>query len=408
MNVLIINTYYSGGGAERVARQLFYGLKGDEISTFFLAGRLQKNIPKEIGVIYSSFISRCITSGMGIPFHNTLFYTLRAKNKIIDTIKEKKIDIVHFHNIHSNYLGINDIADISKYCKAVVFTLHDMWLLTGGCTHAMDCVEWKNSGCRNCQGNIVIGNRFAFAGKILVSKKNVLAGKNYYFTVPSEWLYNLCKESYLEKERISVIYNGVNLDTFKMKDKNSLRIQYQIPENRNIIVFAANGANNVFKGFSHLLRALEKVKNKKQYLLLIIGNHEKLNFCREYEIREFGYVRLAEKLNDIYALADIYITPSLADTFPLTSLEAMASGTPVLAYATGGICELVNELSGWLVESGNIDALGKKLQEIFEHKETLIEKSLGARQRAETLFSEKKMLEQYKRLYQNILERDKE
>lgn len=408
MNVLIVNTYFWGGGAEKISRQLYYGLKEKGIHTFFMSGRLQPDVPEDVDIIYKSFLSRCITTGSGMLFHNTLFRTVIAKRKIIECIKKNKIDIVHFHNIHSNYLGIQDIEEIARYCKGVVFTLHDMWLLTGCCAYALECTEWRKSSCKMCRGNMAMKKRAISAEGILKIKRTALEGKEYHFVVPAEWLYNQCQSSYLKNEDIKIVQNGIDLMNFRYQDKKKVREKYHINSEKNILLFAANGVTNIYKGFAYLYEALQIIENKEDYVLLVVGNKSRLEWDIGYEIHEFGYIKNPEIMNEIYGIADVFVMPSIAEIFPLASLEAMASGTPVVAFNAGGLGEQITPETGWIVEKRNSQALGDTIQEIFEHKQVLRQKAINALRRVEELYSEQRMLDEYISLYEDILGDDLE
>lgn len=408
MNVLIVNTYFWGGGAEKISRQLYYGLKKKGIHTFFMAGRLQEDVPKDVGIIHSFLVSRCITTGIGMLFHNTLFRTVLAKKKIIACIKKNKIDIVHFHNIHSNYLGIQDVKEIAQYCKGVIFTLHDMWLLTGCCAHAMECEEWKKSRCKGCQGNALLKHKSFWAGNILRMKEENLGAGGYCFAVPSEWLYRQCQQSYLSGQDVRIIHNGIDLKVFIQQNKLTARKKYHIGTEKNVLLFAANGTRNVFKGFSYLLEALKNIENKNNYMLLVVGNDDEIVLDSEYEVHKFGYIKDPRVMNEIYGMADVFVMPSIAETFPLASIEAMASGTPVLAFSAGGLCEQIDPEVGWLVKCGDSRVLSDKIQEIFKEKGKLAEKARNARRRVEELYDEQKMLDQYKEVYESILKERRE
>lgn len=403
MRILYVNTYYSGGGAEKVARQLYYGMKKRGIETFFLAGRLQKNIPEDIGVIYADFLGRCVTTLEGTIVPNTLLRTARARKEIIRIILEKKIDIVHFHNLHGNYIGISDLQEIKKYCKHIVITLHDMWLITGCCPHAMSCKEWYLSACRECHGNAVLRYGKGYAGQLLAYKKRNYAGNGMVFVTPSKWLERCCGQGYLNCENVQAIYNGIDMEEYKAWDKNEVRKKYRLPFNKHIIMFSANGIKNPYKGFTYLRKALCACREKEDYALLVVGNKDNDRIDLPFDVYDMGYIAEEKVMNEIYAAADLFILPSMADVFPFTMLEAMASGTPILAFATGGIPEAVTKETGWIVPQGDSDALADKIKEIFDKEDQLKDKTQKCRFYIENSFTENMMLDNYKKLYNEMM-----
>ena len=404
MRILYVNTYFNGGGAEKVMRQLYFGLKKQDVETYCMAGRLQNNVPDDVEIIYKDFFGRSITTIIGRNLNNTLLKTEHAKRKIIKFIKENKIDIVHFHNLHSNYIGISDLEEIQKYCGGIVITLHDMWMLTGGCAHAFQCTRWKqNRLCYGCEGNESMNRGTYCAPKLLKKKIEYFKNKEYYFVTPSQWLYRHCLDSYLKDENISVIANGISLDHFICHDKSSVRKKYNLPEEKNLLLFVANGIHNIYKGFPYLLDALQRIPNKEKYALVAVGNLKKERIDLSYDLYDMGYIEDESVLSEIYGAADLFILPSVADTSPFVAMEAMASGTPVLAFKTGGIPEIVTEKLGWLVEKGNSKALADKIEEIFLDREKLTKKASLCREYIEANYSEHCMLNRYLDLYTKIL-----
>lgn len=402
MKVLYVNTYYYGGGAEQVVRQLYHGVKCEDVKTYCMIGRIQKNSPDEVQTIYSGFFDRAYTTIVGGFLNNTLLRTKVARNRIIDCIIREKIDIVHFHNIHSNYFGLEDIEEIQKYCKHIVITLHDMWLLTGGCAHACECKKWISSNCNNCNGNYSMP-AFKYSAFVYGKKKKYFMKKNIHYITPSKWLYDQCMQSYLKSEDIQIINNGLDMDRFKVYSKKEARKIFDFPLDKNLLLFVANGLNNPFKGFPYLLDALKLLKDKGKYGLIIIGNKESGALGLEFETFTMGYIDSLEKMNQLYAAADLYIHPSMADVSSFTAMESLASGTPVLAFNTGGIPEVVSEEIGWLVEAGNSQQLAEKIENIFSNREELKKKTKKARIVVENGFNLKDTINRYREVYRDIL-----
>lgn len=132
MSKKLLRIAFWGSGAERVARQLYYGMRDKETETYYILGRwYQEDVPKEVEVIYKSRLARLVNSKIGKMNHNFLFGTFISRRKIIKFIREKEIDIVHFHSMCGNYIGSRDLTAIKKHCLKIIITMHDMWLLTG-------------------------------------------------------------------------------------------------------------------------------------------------------------------------------------------------------------------------------------------------------------------------------------
>lgn len=400
MKVLYVNTYFHGGGAEKVMRQLYNGMQTKDIVTYCMVGRVQNDIPSGVQIIYEDFWGRAVTTAIGSTLRNTLLKTYVARKRIIEFVQKENIDIVHFHNLHSNYIGISDIIEIKKYCKHIIVTLHDMWILTGGCAHACECEKWINNECRQCKGNYSMQS-FSYSSKMFQYKKKYFENKGIYFVTPSMWLADLCKSGYLKNENLQVIHNGIDLGKYKTCSKPDVRNKYGLPQEKKILIFVANGLNNIYKGFPYLKKALDMIEEKEKYALLIVGNKKDEQLEFPFEMYPFGYVSCEKKMNELYAAADLYIHPSMADVYPFTPMESIASGTPVLAFSTGGIPEIVDEEVGWLVSPGDSVALKNKIEDIFakENQTEYMEKQKRCESYSQENFNIEYMIDKYKKLY---------
>lgn len=403
MNILLVNTHYSGGGAEKVTRQLYQGLKSHGTDVHLLVGR--ENSGDGYEVIYDNPVRAKLLRVSTRFISNVRLHVPIAVNKILAAAERYDIDIIHFNNIHGNYIGINDISKISqKY--PVVWTLHDMWAITGHCAHAFDCRLWIDGNCRHCPDLSMFPElKYDKAAKLYNAKKNGFTGKGIHFVTPSEWLKKHCDSSFLHDEDIRVINNGVDTETFTCHDRTALRRKYNIPQNKRIVLFGAAYLNSPFKGMRYLIDALNALPDKDKYSLLIIGsNMDKSLFSPEFNIIPFGYINDDRTLNEIYSLSDVFIMSSMAENFPCSSIEAFASGTPVIAFASGGLTEQIDENTGILVERGNSDALSRSVTSYFEQgDERLNAMRENCRKKAVNLYSESFMIEQYICLYKNIL-----
>lgn len=409
IKVLIVSPTYSGGGAEKIARQLYQKIPEKGIETFFVAGRYDPNCPEGIKVIYHSFMGRAITALKGMANNNVLNKAGYGRKSIVELIEKNHINIVHFHNIRGNYIGLKDIKYIRRACPNIIITMHDMWLLTGCCPHGMSCEKWQRKAeghleCQFCRGNEALSKGDKRAARYLQWKKEALQRKGIHFVCPSKWLINQCERSYLgeNKENIHLIPNGVDISRFRVHDKEIVRKKYDIPQDKRVLIFSAHNTGSPYKGFKFLVEALRQLQNKEEYFLLILG---KMNADKEifnempFSVKEMGYVSDEEKMSELYSAADLFLLPSLADTFPLVMLEAMASGTPVLASETGGIPEAVTADVGWIVPAGNSVQMHQKIEEIFNFPEELCKKSSYCREHVEKLYSEEIMIAHYRELY---------
>lgn len=402
MNLLFINTNFYEGGAAKVARQLYYGMKERGHNVYFLAGYPSKE-DEECIIMNPSALQKLYNIGSGVLQNNQVLSRRRARKLILKIVQEKKIDVVHFHNVFENYIGIKDIAYISKRCK-VVWTLHDMWAVTGHCAHAMECTEWKRTECKGCKKRrsypAFYYNDVHYKFKL---KKKSFTENDITFVVPSKWLEQICHESYLKESKIVIIENGVDIEKYRPLEKEKLREKYQVEEGKKVLFFTAAVVTNTGKGMPYLIEVLKRLEDKERITLFVAGNGDLGKELEGFELRQMGVIRSDEKMNELYNLADIYINPSLAESFGCTAAESAAAGTATIAFASGGLKEIITEGTGWLVETGNAEALYEAVTEALRDRGVLLQKGKNARKRAEKLFSEQRMLDRYEKVYKEFL-----
>lgn len=402
MKVLIVNTYYNGGGAERVARSIYKGIVDKDTRVFFLAGRYQRRLPDDVEVVYYGLGIRLLTALTGWFLKGNLIYSYRSRKRIIKIIEEKSIDIVHFHNVHGNYLGLREISKISKVCPNIIVTMHDMWLLTGGCAHSIDCKKWIAEDCAYCDGNISM-HPFRLS-KAVYKEKKAVRNLDIRWVVPSKWLYNRCIEADMNPDRIRIIRNGISNDKYYIMDKASVRSKYGIEQDAHVLMFVSNGIRNVYKGYKYVEEAICGLKSGDEFAAIVVGGTEDIDL--PISVYNYGYVHSDAKMCELYNAADVFILPSIADTLPYTPMEAMACGTPVIAFDTGGIPEIVNNETGWILSEKSGEAIKTCLEHIFakgDMKEYQLKSEKGVYYINEN-YSEEKMLSNYFELYNEMME----
>lgn len=407
MNILFINTNFHEGGAAKVARQLYYGMREKGHNVYFVAGYKSEN-DTECILINNSILKKMYTIGTGVLQNNQVVSRKSTRKLLLKIIEEKNIDIVHIHNIFENYIGMKDISYIAKKCK-VIWTLHDMWAMTGHCAYPLECTMWKNKECSKC----IYPRRYPayYFNDVHYKyslKKKSFANGDIVYVVPSKWMFSVCKESFLKNEEIKVIYNGINTLKYRPLDKEKLRKKYAIKNNQFIIFFTAAVVTNKIKGIAFLLEALREIEQKDQITIITAGNGKFDNELSGYDLRQMGFVRDEKVMNELYNIADIYVNPSIAESFGCTAAESEATGTPVIAFASGGLSEIVTNDTGWIVDTGDVESLKKAIENAFNEKKNALSnyevKQKAARQRVEYYFNEREMINQYEVLYENVIQ----
>jgi len=414
MNVLQINTSDSkGGAAKNVYRfkkhleelghttSLFVGYKFSNDKNVFLIN--PRNTVLEIG---SKIIKRNLTGYI----RRKISY-LKANDiegfeidKLFSSQEYKKADIIHLRNLHGDYFNLKAIEKISKE-KPVVWTMHDLWAITGHCAHPFDCQKWK-SGCKSCPYlNTYPAIKWDNTEYLWNKKKEIYNNSKLNIVANSLWTKKKIEESILKNQNIYLIYNGVDTRVFRPYDKKEMRQKFNLPIDKKIILFSAiGGKKNPFKGWQYIEKVVLHYKNDKNILFLSIGGKkESQKFVNK--IRYIKYINEDSLLAQYYSAADILLYPSLADTFGLVVAESLACGTPVVAFKTGGIPEIVShKKTGYIADYKNFNDLINGIEYVLTltSNETK-EMSQNSIQRIQQKFTLEMMTSNYLNLYQKIL-----
>jgi glycosyltransferase involved in cell wall biosynthesis len=268
----------------------------------------------------------------------------------------KKADIIYIHWALGGFLNISNFEKLAKLGKPVIFFMHDMWNITGGCHHSFTCEKYK-SHCFNCQmlpkEKIKDLSFKGFEKKLnFYSKYN-----NLYFISPSKWLYECAKQSALTKDKpLFHIPNILEKNFFKPFDKTIAKKILNLNPNHAVIAFGATSIDSPYKGWEHLLKALKILAleiNFKKISVIIFGSGYKKEIADEIPFKTTfsGYLRDEYSPMLIYNSADVFIAPSLADNLPTTVLESLSCGTPVVGFEVGGIPDMIrHKENGYLAK----------------------------------------------------------
>jgi glycosyltransferase involved in cell wall biosynthesis len=405
MNILHLNTYYEKGGASQISSAIFKkNEKNDKYSSSFTFGRGENiKIKKVYKFTYKPeiYLHGFITRLTGYEGVGSYFSTKR----LIKYIESKEIDLVHLHNIHGYYLNLSFINYLKKNKYPVVWTFHDAWPFTGSCAYYFDCYKWK-SGCGNCPNLKTYPKNYIDQSKNMWIRKQELfsSGWKPVIITPSQWLANEANKSFLRNHRIKVINNGININTFKPRNNKNIREKLNIPLNKKVVLFVAADLEDKRKGAEYFFEALSYLKNDN-YMVVAIGKEYNKQFNNiDIEIKQLGYIHERESLSEIYSMSDVFCTTSLDEVFGLTVTEALSSGTPVVAFDVGGITEQIKNNCGFTVEVKKTKELAQKIALLLEDKKLNKKMSQKAREKAVNNYSIEKMVSEYIKVYDELLE----
>lgn len=327
-------------------------------------------------------------------FDNHGLTSKKATNKLIDKIKLINPDVIHLHNLHGYYLNYPLLFEyLRRWGGPVVWTLHDVWPITGHCAFlgTDECEKWK-SGCGNC-------NRYNTYPISLIrdrSHNNFLAKQRAFQGLPnltlvpvSNWLSDLLKESILSDYPIRVIHNGIDTGVFYPHSSISPHTPYIL------------GVANIWesrKGLDDFIK-LRKILPKEIGIKLVGLTDVQIQKLPP-NIIGIKRTQSIDELSVLYNNALAYVNPTWDDNFPTTNLEALSCGTPVITYNTGGSVEAINSDTGIIVNKGDIVELKNAVLEF--HKKDRMHIKLLCRYRAITMFRKEERFKEYFELYDSI------
>lgn len=320
---------------------------------------------------------RCEKFGNGIAFWthvaiNTVFDkqgygSYWVTRRLIKKIRKENPNIIHLHNIHGYYLHIPTLMKYLKneYTGKLFWTFHDCWPFTGHCAYftMIGCEKWK-TGCYNCQNK----KQYPISWFFDASKSNFFKKKEWFtgldnltIIVPSMWMKNLVKESFLKESKIEVVSNGIDLSVFKFTKNRNVRKIYGIPEKKKILLGVADVWSER-KGLKDFLELSEKLS--ESYVIVLVGISTRLKKMLPSNIIGVLHTENVENLVELYSEASIFINPSREESFSVVTIEAMACGTPVIVLDSSAVKELVSERTGIVLHKPNVDDYLEAIQEI--------------------------------------------
>jgi len=360
MKIVQVNTVCGIGSTGRIALDLYHLIEHHGMNPYLAYGRepSENNIHKyRIGNRFDF----CTHVFSNFFRGNSGFASKHVTGKFLSWLDTIQPDLLHLHNLHGFYLNIELLFDyIKKRNVPVVWTLHDCWSFTGQCAHFdyVGCSKWK-SQCYACpiyKSNYPYSLFCDNSEENYRRKKQAFCGvKNLTIVTPSHWLAKLVSESFLKEYPIKVIPNGIDLDVFSP-------LNLITSPKEKIILGVANvwSKRKGIDDFFHLVNLLPQ-----EYKVILIGvSHKQAKMInRRFNGHIMGITRTHNVLQlvEYYRSAYVFVNPTYEDNFPTTNLEALACGTPVITYQTGGSPESITPETGIVVPKGNVKELARAI-----------------------------------------------
>jgi len=395
-----------GGGASRVAEELCVLLQaGGHTAHHYVSSAIElKPYMKPLyggswvrkGVGFAHHVTQRLGLQELIPWE---YFVLRFAHGLMD------YDIIHFHDLSTavSPLTVRWMA----HRIPTVWTFHDYAAFTGGCIFPMECGKYR-SGCGACpQLHLWPLNRSKghdFTRLMLQLKQNMFLREKIHVVAPCEWLATTARTSGTDLKHISVIPYGIDTALYRTVDKNAIRQQLGIQTRKPIVLLSAGDITDKRKGMMHAIEVLIKVYPRIDPLVLVVGKMaaDARRLFDRIEVIETGYITDDAKKAGYFAAADVFLFCPLDDNMPLTILETMATGTPMVGYATGGIPEVVqHDQTGFLVAKGDVQSAGEGLRAALQQGRYLGWAAAG-RSRVERYYSHEIFLKNHLDLYTRL------
>lgn len=384
LKVVHLNTYDGNGGAGRACLRLSNSLNeigidskvlvyykfGENPAITSLGNGFFAKIRSIFNIMAERYLAKVFVKAVKTPFSLQWFGRSVWKHPAV-----KAADVIHIHWINHGFLTPRLLAQIDELEKPVVWTFHDSNAFTGGCHVRYSCEHFHRQ-CGNCP-------LLRFSGKSDISHQNwqrkqkAYSAFNFHIVAPSRWMATSVKQSSLLGIRnISVIPNTIEINIFKPYVKSEAKSILKIPADHFVLMSGfMPSKNDKHKGTQYLIDALNELAARpeipnEQIELVIFGNKDDKNVPDfPFKTTFLGTINKDEHLAKCYAAADAFITPSLEDNLPNTVMESLACATPVIAFTTGGIPDMVKHLeNGYLAKYESATDLADGIEWLFLHE----------------------------------------
>ena len=412
-SILHLNVADTRGGAARAAHRLHQGL---------LALGLRSSLLVDIRASQDSTVIRrsyALFGRWGAQFYAYLdkapiflIYGKRGMTWSINwmprttsaIVNRMRPDIVNLHWIGDGFVSL---CELPRFRAPLVWTLHDMWAFTGGCHIDRGCGRYHQS-CGNCP-QLESRHENDLSRWVWSRKSQHWGDTPITLVAPSRWMAACAGQSSLfGVRRIEHIPNGIDADLYRPQDRLAARDHLGLPRDESLILFgAASVQSDSNKGFQHLLPAIDRIASRLgRGALVTFGNvaeHELPRF--PIPVRHLGAIQGEADLVALYATADVFVAPSLQDNLPNTVMEALACGTPCVAFDIGGMPDMIEHgRNGYLAQPFQTDDLAAGIAWVLEDPERWRKLSERARHKVEQEFTLSLQAQRYRTLYEELLE----
>lgn len=314
-------------------------------------------------------------------------------------------DLINLHWINYGYVNVETLARLHK---PLVWTLHDMWAFTGGCHYSQECDRYTQT-CGACP-QLYSTQPHDLSHWLWQQKARAWKELNVTVVTPSSWLADCARTSSLfRNRRIEVIPNGLDTNLYSPRDRNMAREKLGLPHDKHLILFGAvNATSSRRKGFHLLAAALHQLRQARWYnqadLVIFGAAHSDHSIDLGFKTHYLGKLDTDSALALAYAAADVFVAPSIQENLPNTLVEAIACGTPCVAFNIGGIPEIIEHCqNGYLAQPYQIEDLAQGIEWVLTNPDRHRMLSHYARQKAEQKFKLEIQAKRYLDLFEDVI-----
>jgi glycosyltransferase involved in cell wall biosynthesis len=414
VNILLASSHDVEGGAARAAYRLHQGLKQIGVSSQML---VQAKTSGDKAILapktrLGQGIARARLSFDALPLkryrnrQGTTFSVQWLPENVTKRIHQIKPDLVNLHWINDGFVQIESIAKLNR---PIVWSLHDMWAFTGGCHYTDQCDRFTQScgSCPQLQSQEVQD----LSRSVWQRKAKAWKAADLTIVALSQWLADCARSSSLFRHsRIEVIPNGLDTTRYRPINQTFAREVLGLPQDKHLALFGAMAAtSDPRKGFHLLQPALQSLAQAgwSDRLELVIFGADRPQHPPEFgmKVHYMGSFRDDLSLALLYSAADVFILPSTQENLANTVMEALACGTPCVAFEIGGMPDLIeHQKTGYLAQPYWIDDLASGIAWTIEDRDRHSRLSSRCREKVEQEFTQARQAYQYQSLFEEVIE----
>lgn len=410
MKVLHLSTFDKSGGAARAASRLHHGLLDGGVNSQMLVMQKNSNDRKVVGMsasVFQPLYSRLRPRVDALPLlhyrkkTNTPWNVGWLNSGVPAEIARLEPDIVHAHWIGAGFISLDELAFVPK---GWIWTMHDAWAFTGGCHILGSCVAYENE-CGRCP-QLGSSDFDDLSRSRWIKRREIYALNPPTIIVPSKWMQDCIKSSSLLREaRTELIPNGLDTEVYRPINKKEARTNLGIPQDKHVILFGAYSSNgDPNKGFGNLKLALSKLaaKYSRHEIVLVIVGAEAPEKSEDlpFDVKYLGRLDSDIALVRAYSSANVVCIPSFQESFGQMATEAMACGTPVVAFKTTGLLDIVDHLlTGYMANAFDESDFASGIDFVLSNQNEAIKMSVEGRNKVLRNFDIRLVANAHRKLY---------